>query len=72
MNDTQDFCNYIHRASGGQGHIPVAWFDDDWEPVGPKVRQQLVDDGLATIGMGTKRIEISLTETGRQRTGVER
>ena len=37
------YTDYIKNA-GGQPL--VAWFDDDWSPIGPQVRQSMTDAGL--------------------------
>ena len=34
--------------------LPVVYFDDDWSPVGPDVRQQLSRGGFITYGAGGK------------------
>lgn len=46
------------RNTGGCVSVPI--FDDDWEPIGPKLREDLRVAGLINI-RGTS---ITLTESG--------
>jgi len=39
----QRYLDYI-RLSGGKPSI--TWFDEDWEPIGPIVREEMVAQGL--------------------------
>jgi predicted ThiF/HesA family dinucleotide-utilizing enzyme len=43
----QKYVQYIKNTA----HVPLRtdWFDDDWEPVGPMVREQLVKANLITV-----------------------
>jgi len=43
--------------------LPSYMFDEDWEPIGPKVRQQLADEGL--ISQGQPGDLIYLTQKGQ-------
>lgn len=53
------YLDYLRNT--GAAPCPTAWFDEDWEPIGPTVRQELVDAGLATVeGEG-----VTLTDAGR-------
>jgi len=38
------YVQYIHNT--GQSLLPIDAFDDDWEPIGPSVRRDLVAAGL--------------------------
>jgi hypothetical protein len=55
----QKFIDYIRNT--GRVPLPVEFFDDDWEPVGPTVRSDLIDAGLITI----RDDGIRLTEEGQ-------
>lgn len=41
----QPYVDYLNNV--GKYPSPAAWFDDDWEPIGPTVRKQLSEAGLA-------------------------
>jgi hypothetical protein len=53
------YLRYIRNT--GRAPLPVATFDEDWEPVGPKVRRHLVELGAITEAAGG----IFLTDRGR-------
>lgn len=36
--------------------LPTAAFDDDWEPIGPQVRERMVKEGLITVAADGIRI----------------
>lgn len=40
----QKYVDYLQNT--GQGVLLIADFDDDWEPIGPMLRKQLLDAGL--------------------------
>lgn len=44
--DLVQYCQYVRNT--GMDPLPTAFFDDDWEPVGPLVRPRLVNAGLIT------------------------
>jgi hypothetical protein len=44
MSDLQKYIDYIWNT--GQRPLPIAAFDEDWEPVGPMIRRQLQDADL--------------------------
>lgn len=46
------------RNTGGCVSVPI--FDEDWEPIGPKLREDLIREGLISV-RGTA---ISLTTEG--------
>ena len=37
--------NYILKAGGG-GSMSIEHFDDDWDPVGPALRAELLREGV--------------------------
>jgi hypothetical protein len=39
----QKYLDYIRNTGGNP---KIAWFDADWEPIGPQVRKQMKDAGL--------------------------
>jgi len=43
----QKYVQYIKNT--GRVPLRVDWFDDDWDPIGPKLREQMVAEGLITI-----------------------
>ena len=40
---SEQHLRYIRNPGGNP---PIEWFDSDWEPIGPKVRQAMKDAGL--------------------------
>jgi hypothetical protein len=51
----QQYLDYIDNT-GGEPH--VVWFDEDWDPIGPLVRKDLVLAGLVTVDRGfIRRVE---------------
>jgi hypothetical protein len=46
-NDTtavySKYVEYIKRTGGSP---LIAWFDDDWEPIGKQVRQEMITAGI--------------------------
>ena len=40
----QQYVDYIKNTK--RVPLPVAFFDDDWEPIGPKVREELMNRGF--------------------------
>jgi predicted phage terminase large subunit-like protein len=56
----QEYLAYIRNT--GQVPLPVADFDDDWEPIGPNVRRQLVAAGLAVESAGGIRLTAPLRQ----------
>ena len=44
MNNSETYLQYIFNAGGNP---LIEWFDDDWEPIGPQIRKELEDLGLA-------------------------
>lgn len=38
------YVDYIRNT--GQAPLPVGAFDDDWDPIGPRIRAQLEAEGL--------------------------
>lgn len=46
MKHLQKYAAYVRNASGVAGAIATSAFDEDWEPIGPKVRGQLLEAGL--------------------------
>jgi hypothetical protein len=60
----QKYCQYIHNA--GSGSVLTSYFDEDWEPVGYNVRNDLMREGLATQDASTDPArKIHLTDAGR-------
>lgn len=47
MNRFQKFIDYINNT--GQVPLSVAAFDDDWEPIGPMIRRDMVAADLIQI-----------------------
>lgn len=43
----QKYVQYIQNT--GHDPLPVAYFDEDWEPIGPNVRWHMERAGLITI-----------------------
>jgi hypothetical protein len=41
----RQYCEYISNAGGS---VLISYFDEDFEPIGPKVRTDLVRAGLAS------------------------
>ena len=46
------FEKYLQYIKNTGGSPKVEWFDDDWEPIGPKVRADMVKAGLIKIENG--------------------
>jgi hypothetical protein len=46
----KQYVQYIKNTA----HVPlrVDWFDEDWEPIGPMVRKQMVEANLIEIQEG--------------------
>lgn len=44
MSDLTKYIDYIRNT--GRDPLPVEMFDEDWEPVGPMVRENLVRAGM--------------------------
>lgn len=38
-----DYIKYLRNA--GDGSVSISAFDEDWEPIGPRVRADLVREG---------------------------
>lgn len=45
LTQYQKYVDYIRNASKGKP-LPIAHFDEDWEPVGPQVRRGMRDAGI--------------------------
>lgn len=43
----QKYVEYIKNT--GHDPLPVAYFDEDWEPIGPKVRAHMEEAKLITV-----------------------
>lgn len=43
----QKYLDYIRNTK--RVPLKTEWFDEDWDPVGPMVRSQLVEAGLITV-----------------------
>jgi hypothetical protein len=54
------YCQYI--ANTACDPLPVAMFDEDWEPIGAMVRADMIAAGLAVEAPNG----IKLTDQGRQ------
>ena len=50
MNETEKRAIEYIKNTGGNPKIE--WFDDDHEPIGPMLRNQLIKDGLIKIVEG--------------------
>lgn len=62
----QKYCQYIFNASGGACVIGTKEFDEDWDPIGPMLRNDLMREGLATQDPSTDpNRKIRLTDAGR-------
>ncbi len=48
--ELQKYVQYIRNTA--QAPLPTAAFDDDWEPIGPTVRVELIASGLAVETAG--------------------
>jgi hypothetical protein len=60
----QKYVQYIWNA--GEGTVSTANFDEDWEPIGSEVRNDLMREGLATQDASTDpNRRIHLTDAGR-------
>ena len=51
------YVDYILKAGGSP---TITWFDDDWSPIGPKVRKDLI--GMKVIEEKAGRIYLINTE----------
>jgi hypothetical protein len=52
MNDyLMQYVRYIQNT--GMARLPIQHFDDDWEPIGPSVRAQLLQAGITMEESGT-------------------
>jgi hypothetical protein len=40
------FQKYLEYIKNTGGNPSIEWFDTDWEPIGPKVRKDMVKAGL--------------------------
>ncbi len=47
MNKHQKYIDYINNTA--RVPLPVASFDEDWEPIGPMVRKALVSDDIIQV-----------------------
>lgn len=47
MPDYFKYAQYIKNT--GHDPLPVVYFDDDWEPIGPMVRRDMEAAGLITV-----------------------
>lgn len=54
MSDHQKYIDYIRNT--GLVPVPTAFFDDDFEPIGPRVRERMVREGLITVATDGIRI----------------
>lgn len=62
-NYLQQYCQYIWNA--GEGRVGTKQFDEDWEPIGYQVRNDLMGEGLATQDAATDPDrKIRLTDAG--------
>ena len=43
----REYINYINNTA--QEPLPVVMFDDDWEPAGPMIRDQMVKADLIQV-----------------------
>lgn len=44
MKAFDNFLDYIDNAGGA---VNTEWFDEDWEPIGPLVRRDMIAEGFA-------------------------
>ena len=42
----QKYIDYIRNT--GLDPLPIEYFDEDWDPIGPKVRRDLVNKGFVS------------------------
>jgi len=40
------YTKYIEYIKNTGGNPKIEWFDEDWEPIGPSVRQRMAELGL--------------------------
>jgi hypothetical protein len=50
MNERFD--KYLQYIKNTGGKPLVSWFDDDWEPIGPTIRNEMLAAGLIDIKDG--------------------
>ncbi len=55
MNELLRAIDYINK--GGSPFVDVATFDDDFAPIGPKLRQELLEQKAITITAGMIKLE---------------
>ena len=53
----QSYIDYINNT--GMGRVPVEIFDEDHEPVGPAVREEMYKAGLITINQDGIAIDVT-------------
>lgn len=46
MENYKNYINYILNAADESGGVKISYFDDDWVPIGARVREQLKDANL--------------------------
>lgn len=62
--ETQEYyAKYLDYIKNSGGNPTVAWFDEDWEPIGPTVRREMEAAGLIRVIEG--RIYDAKKKTGR-------
>lgn len=49
MSEFKKYIDYIKNAGGNP---KVAWFDEDWMPIGPAVRKKMNETDLTREGNG--------------------
>jgi len=52
---------YLQYIVNTGGNVTVAGFDDDWEPIGPMVRRDLMPTYIVELANG----KLALTDAGR-------
>lgn len=58
MRDFTQYLQYIENT--GFDELPIKFFDEDWEPIGPSLREDMMNRGLISHNGDT----LSLTPGG--------
>lgn len=61
MSIRKDLIQYLQYVQNTGGNATVAQFDDDWEPIGPMLRGELMPTYITEMPDG----KLALTEAGK-------
>lgn len=49
MKATNDYAKYLEYIKNSGGGPMIQWFDDDWSPIGPTIREEMEDQGIIRV-----------------------